>query len=224
MKFLKLEHIIANRYNHLLVILLLFILGYPLYDSGERAIGLQIITLTLLAMIIVCLRATIRRRRTFFFCVCIVVTALLMDVLENRIESADLKTTLNTMTVLIYSFFVAFTIAVLMKNMFCAREVTADMIVGGVCIYLLLGILWTLFYSIISIFDQGAITLSNDRSFLYFSLTTLTTLGYGDLVPISEAARVMTNLEAIAGQMYIAVFVARLVGLHIGTQLKRPVE
>jgi voltage-gated potassium channel Kch len=49
----------------------------------------------------------------------------------------------------------------------------------------------------------------------YFSFSTLTTVGYGDIVPRSNAARTLAELEAITGQIYLAVLVARLVGLHI---------
>jgi len=54
-----------------------------------------------------------------------------------------------------------------------------------------------------------------DSTVLYFSFTTLTTLGYGDIVPTSPISRMLTSVEAIAGQLYLAVLVARLVGMHI---------
>ncbi|PIR17837.1 MAG: hypothetical protein COV46_02610 [Deltaproteobacteria bacterium CG11_big_fil_rev_8_21_14_0_20_49_13] len=50
---------------------------------------------------------------------------------------------------------------------------------------------------------------------MYLSFATLTTLGYGDVFPVNKMAMVMTNLEAVAGQMYLAIFVARMVELHI---------
>jgi hypothetical protein len=55
---------------------------------------------------------------------------------------------------------------------------------------------------------------------LYFSFATLTTLGYGDIVPVSAIARTLATLEAITGQLYLAVLVARLVGLHIAESLE----
>jgi uncharacterized membrane protein len=58
-----------------------------------------------------------------------------------------------------------------------------------------------------------------DRRFLYFSFVTLTTVGYGDITPVSPFARALSALEAIIGQMYIAVLVARLVGLHLAQSL-----
>ena len=51
----------------------------------------------------------------------------------------------------------------------------------------------------------------------YFSVVTLTTLGYGDFLPLSQAAKTLVSIEALTGQLYLTVIVARLVGLHIAT-------
>ena len=56
---------------------------------------------------------------------------------------------------------------------------------------------------------------------LYFSVVTITTLGYGDIVPQSIAARMFASGEAMVGQLYLAVFVARLVGLYTGYELRK---
>jgi hypothetical protein len=54
---------------------------------------------------------------------------------------------------------------------------------------------------------------------IYFSNTTLTTLGYGDIIPISNVARTLTNLEAMAGQLYVAIVIARMVGVQVTQQI-----
>jgi len=55
---------------------------------------------------------------------------------------------------------------------------------------------------------------------IYFSFVTLTTLGYGDITPVSMPARMLTTAEALIGQLYLVILVARLVGLHISTEMK----
>ena len=60
-------------------------------------------------------------------------------------------------------------------------------------------------------FEVGALAF-----LLYFSLVTLTTLGYGDIAPAVPAARMLCSFEAVIGQLFVAVFIARLVSLHIG--------
>jgi hypothetical protein len=69
--------------------------------------------------------------------------------------------------------------------------------------------------------SPDAIVLGQGASLFYFSFTTLTTLGYGDITPAGKFAQVLANMEAIAGQVYLAIFIARLVGLHIAQELKR---
>ena len=112
-----------------------------------------------------------------------------------------------------------------------ARVVTADVLRGAVAIYLLLGLSWSFLYRMTDALDpkafsMPAVTVSSDtptasgnlrrnETFLYFSFVTLTTLGYGDVTPRSRPARTLAWLEAMVGQLYIAVTVAGLVALNV---------
>ena len=220
MKWFDIERLVANKYNHLLVMLLVFLLLAPFLETGGRTLGLQIITVALLATIILCLRATVTNARFFWLCVIIAAAAVLLDAIGERLEIEMIRRLLVTLSMLINCFFVGFTILALMANMFRTKSVTSDMIVGGICIYFLIGILWVLFYMLIDDFDKAAIAYTGRQSLTYFSFITLTTLGYGDFVPASEFARMLATLEAVAGQVYLAVFVARLVGLHIAHEIR----
>ena len=110
----------------------------------------------------------------------------------------------------------------IVKDLFKTPEVTADTIRGGISVYLLIGFVWALFYGMVATINPAAFsqpilasgTQAYERTF-HFSFTTLTTLGYGDIVPVSEIAQVLTNLEAIVGQMYSTVFIAILVGGYL---------
>ncbi|WP_225901124.1 potassium channel family protein [[Leptolyngbya] sp. PCC 7376] len=99
-------------------------------------------------------------------------------------------------------------------------KATLDTVQGGISVYLLLGFIWALLYGMVAIANPEAFSppLNPDASFLralHFSFTTLTTLGYGDIVPKGDLALVLTNLEAIAGQMYSSIFIAILVGGYL---------
>jgi hypothetical protein len=124
--------------------------------------------------------------------------------------------------------FLSYVISVMLVVIFTSRRVTADTVCASLCIYLLLGVVWAMGYSVIDILDPEAFrfTLTGpspvirmgsgaSTAVLYFSFATLTTLGYGDIVPISPMARMLAVLEAITGQLFLAVLVARLVGMHI---------
>lgn len=131
--------------------------------------------------------------------------------------------------------FFALTTSVIISHVLSYKRVTADKIYGAICGYLLIGIMWALLYTLLeSAFpgsfriEHGLETLPRGGSsyayyfgnFIYYSFVTLTTLGYGDITPISNPSRVISSLEAVVGQLYVAVLIARLVGLHIGHSLR----
>ncbi len=221
MRLFDIERIVANRYNHLFVMLIIFFFCAPFFEKDERAMGARIITIGLLLTIIICLRATVAGRKYYWLCVSIAVLALVLESLGSRSKVEDVRQSLITLSLLINCFFVSLTIMFLMTNMFRTKKVTPDMIVGGISIYLLVGIMWSLIYILLTTFNEGSVQFTGEASMMYFSFTTLTTLGYGDIVPQSEFARVLTSLEAVFGQVYLAIFVARLVGLHIASEIKR---
>jgi len=107
------------------------------------------------------------------------------------------------------------------------REVTSDTIAGAVSAYLLLGIGWAHVYGTIELYLPGSFHFpegllhsggpqfsSTLSAFVYHSFVTLTTLGYGDITPVRSAARMFSILEAVIGQFYLAVLVARLVAME----------
>ena len=101
-------------------------------------------------------------------------------------------------------------------------NISANRIIGAVCVYLMLGVIWALTYSLLEAGIPGSFAgLSEqaagskwDPDWVYFSFVTLTTLGYGDILPVTSSARAMAYFEAIVGQFYLAVLVAGLVGAY----------
>jgi hypothetical protein len=127
------------------------------------------------------------------------------------------------------ALFLTFTAAVVLKSVFLERRVTLDEILGGVVVYILFGVACGQLHYAVELAHPGAYLLGNaelaetasgvDRglvlTLLYYSFTTLTTLGYGDIRPVLHTARMLSTGEAVIGQLYLAIFVARLVGAHI---------
>ena len=119
----------------------------------------------------------------------------------------------------------AYIAIIILSYLFRANEVTVDIILGAICVYFLIGLMWASAYSILAALQPGSFQISEGPGggmshFSYFSFVTLTTLGYGDVTPVSSAARSLSILEAVMGQLYLAVLIARLVGMHI-VQAKR---
>lgn len=112
---------------------------------------------------------------------------------------------------------------------FRADAVTGDTISGSVCAYLLLGLGWAHVFALLETLNPGSLRNLQSAAqgpadlnpFIYFSFVTLTTLGYGDIVPATPPAHSLAVCEAVVGQLYLTVLVARLVGLY---RLGRPVR
>jgi len=125
----------------------------------------------------------------------------------------------RTLTGIRWGFLAAFfavTAAGLFSHLRNSRFIARSQLYTAVNIYLLLGLLWTTLYLAIDSFSPGSIQMGSqaDRQteLLYFSLVTLSTVGYGDIVPLSGVARIVTALEGVTGVLYIAITVALLVG------------
>lgn len=103
------------------------------------------------------------------------------------------------------------------------QQITTNSLLGAICGYFLIGYVWSNIYLLIATINPEAfsqhiigpsIHVSVQHAF-YFSFTTMTTLGYGDILPISNIARTCSWLEALTGQIYLAVWISQLVGLRI---------
>ena len=104
-------------------------------------------------------------------------------------------------------------------RVFAPGRVTTDRIMGAVALYLLFGVVWGNAYEIVALADPAAFSAAADTGrgierWFYFSFVTLTTVGYGDVTPVSRAARVLAIGEALVGQLYPAIILARLVTLQ----------
>jgi hypothetical protein len=111
-------------------------------------------------------------------------------------------------------------LAVVLGQTLRRGPVTFHRIQGAVAAYLLLGVIWAHAYSLIALLGPGAFSgpvrpEDGPRAWLYFSFVTLTTVGYGDVLPVHPAARSLAVLEAVVGPLYLAILIARLVSLAV---------
>lgn len=103
------------------------------------------------------------------------------------------------------------------------QQISSDTLCGAICGYLLVGFTWTFIYTLIDLMNPTAFSnhplgpSMHERTqfFLYYSFTTLTTLGFGDILPLHNVSRTFSWLETVAGQIYLAVWISQLVGLRI---------
>lgn len=111
-------------------------------------------------------------------------------------------------------------VLVLFRYIVAARIVTRDVLYAAITVYILLAALFVPIYGSLELLQPGAFVDNGTgqpvfwQQFIYFSLVTLTTTGYGDILPISGWARAFTNAEQVIGVLYLAVLMARLVSLY----------
>ena len=118
--------------------------------------------------------------------------------------------------------FLAYTCLHIFRYLFETQDISADMLYAAVCLYFIVGMIWAMIYVLIEMSHPGSFQLDADLNntravfseLLYFSYVTISTLGYGDMAPLTRVARSWATIEAIIGQFYLAFVVARLVSLY----------
>jgi len=122
----------------------------------------------------------------------------------------------------VFSTLLFFYVVILMlRRIFRTRVVTKEVLYLAVSTYLLVGVVWTIFYIFLELLHPGSFRFPESSmattfwaELYYFSFVTLTTLGYGDVTPISPMARSLAILEAISGLLFLGILVARLLGKY----------
>ncbi len=120
--------------------------------------------------------------------------------------------------------FFGFAIIPISQFIYKAEDVTKDVLFAAIVVYLLIALMWTFLYGLLEIIQPGSFKIPDvqiqeaSQLFLYYSFVTITTLGYGDITPVTEKATSLAVVEAIVGQIYLVVVVAWLVGMHVSSK------
>jgi hypothetical protein len=120
-------------------------------------------------------------------------------------------------------------IGIVLRGIVRISRVTLSSVTGGICGYLLLGIAWAYVFALLEAFDrgsflkQGEVIVASERglqALLYYAFVTLSTLGYGDVVPATPPAEGLAVLAAVSGQLYLAILVAALVARFVAREFQ----
>jgi hypothetical protein len=209
--------IAERRFLILFVAILLDWLAYPLLESASMARTL--LGSFSLAVLLSALFSVTRGRRPRWLALALGVPAVGATVIEMLSDAPGVWLVAD---VLFGSFLLFVTIGVL-RAVLAAAEVTSEVVTGALCVYLLFGFVFGAAYVVLETIHPGSFAMSTrphdaqglHRALLYFSYVTQTTMGYGDITPATPPARSLATVQAIAGQLYLAVLVARLVALQI---------
>ena len=123
------------------------------------------------------------------------------------------------------ALWIAVAVSVIVFHLFQDRDVDLNTILGAIVTYLLAAVAFAMLFQISELLSPGAFSGLDDAAYqdrgglssamMYYSLVCITTMGYGDIVPVGAIARPLSVIEGAFGQLYLAVMIARLVGLHI---------
>jgi hypothetical protein len=116
-------------------------------------------------------------------------------------------------------------VVLLLRNLLSQRVITANLIYCAISIYLLIGIMWAGVYTVLEgIFPGSFSEIPGAVDLVYFSFVTLTTVGFGDVAPISILAKRLAIFEAAMGSIYMAIIIALIVGRYMSLQVERDSE
>lgn len=195
-------------------------------DSAQPRSGIDLEDLIVVATLLSAVLAVSRRRAVTIVTLKLAVLALATTWVSEAMPSKGMCIASD----LLMATFFGFTAVMILNDIWTTRGVTSDTILGSVCGYLLLGATWAFFYSLVELLVPGSFHLGaaapgvnaeelvRRRDYpllMYYSFVTLCSLGYGEMVPVKPAARMMACAESIVGQFYMAVFVARLIALQM---------
>ncbi len=215
-----------NNFWYLLVALLVFLFGVPI-TIDLHLLPIELIrVISFSALLAIGLWSLRSSGRVFSAALAFVIAGIVLNLLYEYFDHAVF---LFASTLALLAFLFTAT-GNAMKQIAIDDNISANRIVGAVCVYLMLGVIWALSYSLLEAVIPGSFTGLVEQAanakwnpdWVYFSFVTLTTLGYGDILPVTFSARALAYLEAIVGQFYLAILVAGLVGAYLSENQGQP--
>ena len=222
------RHNWPGRFTVLLVANVVLLVSQPMFSTHVFA---QILTTVTIALVLLAALYAFRLLRTYF----IVALILIVPAIGSRIALLFTPSpTIEMIGALSSCMFLAVTVFALVSRLFTVTTVTVETISAAICAYLLMGIGWAYAFAVLELRDPGAFStmlfqrtvghtaplLASLHTFLYYSFVCLTTTGFGDISPVSEGARSLSVMEAVFGQLFMAVLIARLVGLQVAQSMR----
>ena len=135
-------------------------------------------------------------------------------------------TSIGLLTRIFGALFLGYAVINILRIVVQSEEVTKETIYAAIVAYMLMALMWAFLYMILELLAPGSFSFpekgfrAETMRFKYFSLVTITTLGYGDITPLTNKASALVLVEALVGQIYLVVLVAWLVGMHVSRRSK----
>jgi hypothetical protein len=203
-----------EKFTILLGLLLIYVVATPFFAQViNESFFLDIIFSAVMVSAIL----TLSREKKSRVVVILLVLPCLVLLWLHLPDSSDEIFLAGTALQAVFNFFMVF---IIMWFVFQAPVITRDILSASIVAYLFVALFFAKSFLVLEILSPGSFSISSDRIMTdpsvmkYFSFVTLTTLGYGDVVPISDQAKTLAISEAFIGQIYLTVLIARLVGVY----------
>ena len=210
----------AARFLVLLILLLLLLVLTPFLDEFVQMRILMDIFLTIIFILII---YTIRLKRFEAFIALILVLPLIFTTWSKYFVEIR---TISLLTRIFGVLFFAYAAINILRIIAKSEKVTRETIFAAIVAYLLIALMWAFLYMILELVSPGSFSFPDWGSrgetmrYEYLSFVTITTLGYGDITPVTDKASALVIMEAVVGQVYMVVLVAWLVGMHVSRRSK----
>lgn len=223
-----------RKYLSLLCAILALLVIQPIasaFGVGESLF--EVLVVFVMAVLVLVLS---RERVWRFVAAAVCIAAAILSTASHFLTSSAQNATLTASHAIGALFFVLVA-GKIIRSILAAQELSWDMVFGAICGYLLLGVAWGLTYAMLHVANPEAFQFGNDirlqmeegdysrNVFIYYSFVTLTTVGYGDVSALSTTARTLSWVEAVVGQLYLAVLIAGLISALVAkgmNQNQRP--
>jgi voltage-gated potassium channel len=210
----------GHRFLFLLILFFMMLLVGPFIKDYIRLRYLFDLVIT--AIFLTSIYAIVEKVRHLIITVCLAIPMLVSLWLKYFVKYGALSVIGEICGIL----FFAYTIFNILKYMLKQKEITQETIFAALVVYILMAFMWARVYSLLEVLEPGSFSMpeghliSNRVIFLYYSFVTITTLGYGDISPLTDKAGGLAIIEAISGQIYMVVLVAWLVGMFVSKRSK----
>jgi len=214
---LRLFQRLTGKFFYLFTFLILLLVLYPYVGEGDAG---KLFILALYIAIPISGIYAVSFSRPGLFIASFLAIPLVMSGIDLTFETHIISSIIGHISGVV---FYAFSSIVILVHIIRERRIQADTLYGAVCVYLMLGLTWFMVYRLAEHVSPGSFYCGDAQNIdgiidgtdlRYYSFVTLTTLGYGDITPITAQVRSAAFLEAATGTLFTTILIARLVGLY----------
>jgi hypothetical protein len=220
----KIEATRQNNFVYLFAGLLILLLVAPVTTELHTGHDTLIFQLALDATLLLGIWSVVNQRHWFIVGVVLSLIGISISITDANLHVPELKLAAFAVVLPFYSLTAVLALRYILSS---GEKVNFNILMGAICVYMLMGIIWAIIYSFLHYLVPGSFSglrvdseVNRLLEFIYYSFVTLTTLGYGDLLPVNPIARALAYMEALIGQIYVAVLIAGLVSIHISNREK----